>query len=136
MALYAFIIFILSTDALSGITIINFKPLYKQTPAKPIPVFPLVASIIVVFLFIFPFFSASSIIFKLTRSFTLPKGFSSSTFIYMLLLYSSLILFKWTRLVLPIISKTFSLIIFSPSVGIIHYFPLLFKLNVSFYHNI
>ena len=72
--------FILSTLIVSGITSITLKPNEEPTKAKPIPVFPDVASIIVAPSFISPFSIASSIIAFATRSFTEPAGLNDSNF--------------------------------------------------------
>lgn len=55
----------------SGITKMAFNPLAAATIASPIPVFPLVGSMIVSPAFNFPSFSAASIMAKPIRSFTL-----------------------------------------------------------------
>ena len=55
-------------------------PFIAATLAKPIPVFPLVGSIMTEPGFNFPLFSASSIILRAIRSFTEPAGFKYSSF--------------------------------------------------------
>ena len=77
---YAFKRFLLSTLIVSGNVSIAVYPLAAATAAMPIPVFPLVGSIIVAPSFNIPFFSASSIIANATRSFTEPAGFKYSSF--------------------------------------------------------
>ena len=77
---YAFTRFLLSMLMVSGIVKITRYPLAVPTAAKPIPVLPLVGSIITEPSFNWPFASASSIIAFATRSFTLPAGLKYSSF--------------------------------------------------------
>ena len=58
---------------------IRLYPLEEDTKANPTPVFPLVGSIIVAPGFKTPRVSASSIIAKAIRSFTLPAGLKYSS---------------------------------------------------------
>ena len=64
----------------SGMVSINLYPLAAETKASPTPVFPLVGSMMVAPGFRIPFSSASSIIARATRSFTLPAGLKYSSF--------------------------------------------------------
>ena len=73
-------ILLLSILIVSGIVSIKCSPLVAVTNANPIPVLPLVGSIITVSLFIFPSLIAVSIIAFATLSFTLPSGLKYSTF--------------------------------------------------------
>ena len=77
---YAFIIILLSTLMVSGITRITLYPLAVPTAASPIPVLPLVGSMIVLPLFRIPFSSASRIISFAILSLTLPAGLKYSSF--------------------------------------------------------
>jgi len=63
----------------SGIVRTNLYPLAAETKASPTPVFPLVGSMMVAPGFSSPFFSASSIIARAMRSFTLPAGLKYSS---------------------------------------------------------
>ncbi len=74
----AFTKFLRSTLIVSGIVKINLYPLAAETKANPIPVLPLVGSIIVAPGFKTPLFSAFSIIERATLSFTLPNGLKYS----------------------------------------------------------
>ena len=76
-------IFLLSTLIVSGIVRISFNFFAAHTPASPIPVLPLVGSIITVSLLIFPCLIPSSIIAYATLSFTLPSGLKYSSFAIM-----------------------------------------------------
>src|SRR5699024_649181 len=73
--------FLLSSVLLSGITIMALYPLAAAFMARPIPVFPLVGSILVAPGFNFPAFSAASIILNAALSFTLLVGFNDSNLI-------------------------------------------------------
>ena len=73
-------IFLLSTLMVSGIVRISCNPFEAHTPARPIPVLPLVGSIITVCESITPCFIPSSIIAPATRSLTLPSGLKYSSF--------------------------------------------------------
>ena len=73
--------------------------------ANPIPVFPLVPSIIVPPGFNLPSFSASSIIFKAILSFILFPGLVVSIFAKTIQGKSLTILFSFTKGVLPMVSK-------------------------------
>ena len=64
----------------SGMVKITLYPLIAATIARPIPVFPLVGSIIVPPFLIKPSFSASSTIFKATLSLEDPAGLNFSIF--------------------------------------------------------
>ena len=77
---YALIRFLLSTDIVSGMVIIMSYPFAAAAEASPIPVLPLVGSIITDPFFNNPLFSASSIIALAILSFTLPAGLKSSNF--------------------------------------------------------
>jgi len=70
--------FLLSTLMVSGMVRISRYFLAAQTKARAIPVFPLVGSIIKVFLPIRPCRSAASIMARPIRSLTLPRGFLNS----------------------------------------------------------
>ena len=83
---------ILSSLIVSGIVNINLYPLMAHTIAMPIPVFPLVGSIINVSLFINPSLSAFSIMFNAGLSFIEPAGLKLSSFANILLSVSLLIL--------------------------------------------
>ena len=84
-------------------------PFAAHTEARPIPVFPLVGSIITLSLCNFPLFSASSIIDKAILSFTEPVGLKNSTLAYRLTLRLNFfsILFNLNKGVLPINSLAF-----------------------------
>ena len=69
-----------STLMVSGITSITLYPSAAPTIAKPIPVLPLVGSIIVDPALISPRFLASSSIASAARSFTEPDGLKNSSF--------------------------------------------------------
>ncbi|SUQ48816.1 hypothetical protein CNEONATC25_02719 [Clostridium neonatale] len=73
-------ILLLSILIVSGIVRINLRPLAAATKASPIPVFPLVGSIITVSLFILPSLIPFSIIAFATLSLTLPSGLKYSSF--------------------------------------------------------
>ena len=107
-------IFLLSTDIDSGIVKISLYPLAAQTNAKPIPVFPEVGSIIVVFLLIKPSFSAFSTIAKPILSFTEDVGLKNSSLhiISPKQLYFSDILGILIKGVFPIVSKILLYILF------------------------
>src|SRR5664279_2493236 len=64
----------------SAMVITNGYPLAAQTMARPIPVFPLVASMTVWPGLSSPDFSAASITPRANRSFTEPRGLKASTF--------------------------------------------------------
>ena len=64
----------------SGSVKIALYPLTAATAARPIPVLPLVGSIMVAPSFKIPFFSASSIIANAILSFTEPAGLNASSF--------------------------------------------------------
>ena len=76
---YAFISCLRSTDMVSGITMIIRYPLAAATDARPMPVLPLVGSIITDPSVRFPAASASSIIALAIRSFTEPAGLKYSS---------------------------------------------------------
>src|SRR5699024_5882881 len=78
---YALRRFRLSSVLLSGITIIALYPFAAAFIASPMPVLPLVGSIIVAPDFQWPVFSATSIIFNAARSFTLLVGLNDSDLI-------------------------------------------------------
>ena len=75
----AFKISTFSLDCLSDMVHINLYPFLIHASASPIPVFPEVASIIVPPLFIKPWDSASSIIFKAILSLVECPGLKLST---------------------------------------------------------
>ena len=77
---YAFKRFLRSTLMVSGSVKIALYPLTAATAARPIPVLPLVGSIMVAPSFKIPFFSASSIIANAILSFTEPAGLNASSF--------------------------------------------------------
>src|SRR5574344_1601221 len=98
---------------LSGMVRINLYPLAAVISANPIPVFPLVGSIITESLFNIFFSSASSIIARETLSLMLPEGLNDSSLANMLALILSflVILFTSTRGVFPITFNIFLFII-------------------------
>ena len=89
-----------------GITKINRSPLAAAIKASPMPVLPLVGSIKTVFSPTVPSSIRASIMERPIRSFTLASGLKNSSFIKMsdLSPKCSLILFKRTRGVCPIVS--------------------------------
>ena len=113
---YAFIRFLLSTDIVSGIVITIFRFNAVATADSPIPVFPLVGSINVVFSLINPFSSASRIISLAILSLTDPAGLKYSSFARTSAFNSSFLikLFTLTSGVFPTRSKKlfFTLLIF------------------------
>ena len=76
---YAFKRFLLSTLMESGITSMHLYPREAAAEARPIPVFPLVGSIIVDPSLRAPLSFASRIICLATLSFTLPAGLKYSS---------------------------------------------------------
>ncbi|MNE27772.1 hypothetical protein D3C80_1211930 [compost metagenome] len=95
---------LLSIDIESGMTKINLYPFTAATIAKPIPVLPDVASIIVLPCFNNPFCSASSIIDKAILSLILAPGLALSSFIQTLWTEPNS-LFIFTCGVLPMVSN-------------------------------
>src|SRR5699024_2499134 len=73
--------FLLSSVLLSGMTMMALYPLAAAFMARPMPVLPLVGSIIVAPDFSSPAFSAVLIILNAARSFTLLVGFKDSSLI-------------------------------------------------------
>ena len=73
-------IFLRSTLMVSGMVKIRCSFFAAHTNASPIPVLPLVGSIITVLSLISPSFIPCSIIASATRSFTLPNGLKYSSF--------------------------------------------------------
>ena len=94
-----------SFDCLSLETHINLYPLTIAANARPIPVFPDVPSTIVPPGFIFPSFSASSIILTAILSFTEFPGLKLSTLTKTSEFNDLVILFNLIKGVLPIVSK-------------------------------
>ena len=83
----------------------HLYPLIIAAIAKPIPVFPDVPSIMVPPGFKIPLFSASSIIFKAIRSLIEFPGFVVSILAKTVAEISLVMLFNFTKGVLPIVSK-------------------------------
>ena len=90
----------------SGITSTDLYPLAAAIIARPIPVFPLVGSMIVLSSFSSPFFSAASIIASAIRSFTLEPGLKNSSFKYTSASSAPVKRFNFTNGVLPTKSIT------------------------------
>jgi len=93
--------------------------------ARPIPVFPLVASMIVPPGFSIPCYSASAIMLKPIRSFTLPPGLADSSFANICGFNPLFILLSFISGVLPICSNM--LFLYSKSV----YMLFVFKKSVN-----
>ena len=77
---YAFKSLRRSTLIVSGMVRMSRYPLTAQIAASPMPVFPLVGSIMTVPAFTAPRFSASASMEYAARSFTLPEGLKYSIF--------------------------------------------------------
>ena len=96
----------LSMLMVSGIVSISLYLFTAATMARPMPVLPLVGSIIVVSGLIKPCFSASVIMLKQMRSFTLPPGFLDSSFATTVAFMPWVSWFSFTSGVFPMVSKT------------------------------
>ena len=94
----------LSSDMVSGIVKINLYPLAAATNARAMPVLPLVGSMITVFGFNMPRFSASSIIAMPMRSLTLPSGLKYSHLMRMVASSPAVTLLSRTNGVWPTVS--------------------------------
>ena len=101
----AFISICFSIENFSGITMISLYPFSKAASARPIPVFPAVASIMVEPGFKSPSFSAVSIISMPILSLILPPGFKYSSFAKIFISLFGVILFNFNSGVFPIISR-------------------------------
>ena len=119
--------FLLSIENDSGSTIFSLYPFAAAANASAIPVFPLVGSMIVVSLFIFPSFSASSINDTATLSFTLLTGLNDSIFTSTFASIPSASLLIFTSGVFPIVSViSFAIGFFNISIFSIAIFSLPF----------
>ena len=96
--------FLLSMDMVSGMVKINLYPFAAATKDSPIPVLPLVGSIITESSLSNPSFSAVSIKFTAIRSLMLLTGLKDSTFTSTSASNPSVNLFNLTRGVFPIAS--------------------------------
>ena len=104
----------------SGIVNIRRYPFTAATMAKPMPVFPLVGSIMTVPGLMRPCFSASLTMLRQIRSLMLPPGFLDSSFATTMAFESAVRRFSRIRGVFPMVSKT-ELLIFVMGFSPTHY---------------